>query len=160
MKVVFVKIKPPGLDTLIWFVNIIQEFLIVCAYKMLLNCVVVNSRVCFQFAAQSLQSWPTLCDPRDGSPPASSVPGILQARTLEWAAISFSSAWKWKGKVKSLSRVRLLVTPWSAAHQAPPSTGFSRQEFWSGVPSPSPKSFLTCTQILKHFWVSSFLRLV
>ena len=94
MKVVFVKIKPPGLDTLIWFVNIIQEFLIVCAYKMLLNCVVVNSRVCFQFAAKSLQSCPTLCDPRDGSPPASSVPGILQARTLEWVSISFSNAGK------------------------------------------------------------------
>ena len=62
------------------------------------------------------------------------VPGILQARTLEWVAISFSNAWKWKVKVKSQSRVRLLATPWTAAHQAPPSTGFSRQEYWSGVP--------------------------
>ena len=85
-------------------------------------------------AAASLQSCPTLCDPRDGSPPGSPIPGILQARTLEWDAISFSSAWKWKVKVKSLSRVRLLMTPWTAAHQAPPSMGFSRQEYWSGVP--------------------------
>ena len=84
--------------------------------------------------AKSLQSCPTLCDPIDSSPPGSPVPGILQARTLEWVAISFSNAWKWKEKVKSLSRVRLLVTPWTAAHQAPPSMGFSRQEYWSGVP--------------------------
>ena len=77
-------------------------------------------------AAKSLQSCPTLCDPTDGSPPGSPVPGILQARTLEWVAISFSSAWKWKVKVKSLSRVRLFETPWTAAHQAPPSLGFSR----------------------------------
>ena len=85
-------------------------------------------------AAKSLQSCPTLCDPIDGSPPGSPVPGILQARTLEWIAISFSNAWKWKVKVKSLSRVRFLVTPWTAAYQAPPSMGFSRQEYWSGVP--------------------------
>ena len=89
-------------------------------------------------AAKSLQSCPTLCDPRDGSPPGSPVPGILQARTLEWVAISFSNAWKWKVKVKSLCRARLLATPWTAAHQAPPSMGFSRQEYWSGVPLPSP----------------------
>ena len=88
-------------------------------------------------AAKSLQSCPTLCDPIDGSPPGSPVPGILQARTLEWVAISFSTAWKWKVKVKSLSCVRLLVTPWTAAHQAPPSMGFSRQEYWSGVSLPS-----------------------
>ena len=88
-------------------------------------------------AAKSLQSCPTLCDPIDGSPPGSAVPGILQARTLEWAAISFSNAWKWKVKVKSLSRARLLATPWTAAYQAPPSMGFSRQEYWSGVPLPS-----------------------
>ena len=91
-------------------------------------------------AAKSLQSCPTLCDPIDGLLPGSSVPGILQARTLEWVAISFSNAWKWKGKIKSLSRVRLLVTPWTAAHQAPPSMGFSRQEYWSGVPLPSPST--------------------
>ena len=85
-------------------------------------------------AAKSLQSCPTLCDPIDSSPPGSSIPGILQARTLEWVAISFSNAWKWNVKVKSLSCVQLLATPWTAAHQAPPSMGFSRQEYWSGVP--------------------------
>ena len=90
--------------------------------------------------AKSLQSCPTLCDPIDGSPPGSSVHGILQARTLEWVAISSSNAWKWKVKVKLLSRVRLLVTPWTAAYQAPPTMGFARQECWSGVPLPSPMS--------------------
>ena len=89
-------------------------------------------------AAKSLQSCLTLCNPIDGSPPGSPVPGILQARTLEWVAISFSNAWKWKNKVKSLSCVRLLATPWTAAHQAPPSMRFSRQEYWSGLPLPSP----------------------
>ena len=89
-------------------------------------------------AAKSLQSCLTLCDPRDGSPPRSPVPGILQARTLEWVAISFSNAWKWKVKVKVLSHVWLLATPWTAAYQAPPSMGFSRQKYWSGVPLPSP----------------------
>ena len=88
--------------------------------------------------AKSLQSCPTLWDPIDGRPPGSPVPGIVQARTLEWVAISFSNAWKWKVKVNSLSHVRLLATPWTAAYQAPPSMGFSRQEYWSGVPSPSP----------------------
>ena len=83
-------------------------------------------------AAKSLQWCPTLCDPIDGGPPGSPVPGILQARTLEGVAISFSNAWKWKVKVKSLSRVRLFATPWSAAHQAPPSMGFSRQEYGVG----------------------------
>ena len=89
-------------------------------------------------AAKSLQSCPTLCDPIDGSPPGSPILGVLQARTLEWVAISFSNAWKWKVKVKSLSRVRLLATPRTATYQAPPSMGFSRQEYWSGVPLPSP----------------------
>jgi len=89
---------------------------------------------------KSLQSCPTLWDPTDRSPPGSPVPGILQARILEWVAISFSSAWKWKVKVKLLSRVQLLATPWTAAHQAPPSMGFSRQEYWSGVPLPSPNA--------------------
>ena len=89
-------------------------------------------------AAKSLQSCPTLCDPIDGSPPGSTVPGILQARTLKWVAIPFSKAWKWKVKAKSLSRVRLFATPWTTAHQAPPSRGFSRQECWSGLPLPSP----------------------
>ena len=82
--------------------------------------------------AKSLQSWPTLCNPIDGSPPGSPVPGILQARTLEWVAMSFSKGWKWKVKGKSLSRVRLLATPWIAAYQAPPCMGFSRQDYWSG----------------------------
>ena len=65
-------------------------------------------------AAKSLQSCPTLY-PIDGSPPGSPIPGILQARTLEWVAISFSNAWKWKVKVKLLSRVWLLATPRTAA---------------------------------------------
>ena len=84
-------------------------------------------------AAKSLQLCPTLCNPIDGSPPGSPVPGILQARTLDWVAISFLNAWKWKVKVKSLSHVWLLATPWTAAYQAPPSMGFSRQEYWSGL---------------------------
>ena len=84
-------------------------------------------------AAKSLQSCSTLC-----SPSGSTVPGILQAGTLECVAVSFSNAWKWKVKVKSLSGVWLPATPWTAAHQAPPSVGFSRQEYWSGVPVPSP----------------------
>ena len=114
---------------------------------------------------KSLQSCPTLCDPIDGSPPGSSVPGILQARTLEWVAISFSNAWKWKVKVKSLSRAQLLATPWTAAHQAPPSMGFSRQEYWSGVPLPSPthqllhlKGYRTC--LLPFLYNSSFFSLL
>ena len=88
-------------------------------------------------AAKSLQSCPTLCDPIDSSASGSAVPGILQARSLEWVAISFSIAWKWKVKVKSLSRIRLVATPWTVAHQAPPSMGFSSQEYWSGLPLPS-----------------------
>ena len=95
-----------------------------------------NAMLCY---AKSLQSCPTLCDPIDGSPPGSPVPGILQARTLGWVAISSSNAWKWKVKVKSVSRVRLPATPWTAAYQASPTMGFSRQEYWSGVPLPSPE---------------------
>ena len=98
-------------------------------------------------AAASLQSCPTLCDPIDSSPPGSPIPGILQARTLEWVAISFSNAWQLKVKVKSLSCVQLLGAPWTAAHQAPPSMGFSRQEYWSGVPLPSPGKYATHFQI-------------
>ena len=103
--------------------------------------------------AKSLQSCPTLCNPMDRSPPGSPVPGVLQARTLEWVAISFSNAWKWKVKVKSLSRVRPSATPWTIAFQAPPSMGFSRQEYWSGVPLPSP-IFLLRYMIFSalHFW--------
>ena len=104
----------------------------------LISCVPVLSIAAA--AAKSLQSCPTLCDPIDGSPPGSPVPGILQTRTLEWVAISFNNACKWKVKVKSLSGVRLLATPWTAAYQAPPCRGFSGQEYWSGVPLPSPLS--------------------
>ena len=118
-------------------------------------------------AAKSLQSCPTLCDPIDGSPPGSPVPGIIQARTLEWVAISFSKAWKWKVKVKSLSPVWLFVTPWTAAHQAPLHMGFSRQDYWSGVPLPSlafiPRGWqnVTCIYVqlfssLKFFTLLSF----
>ena len=101
-------------------------------------------------AAKSLQSCPTLCDPIDGSPPGPAVPGILQATTLEWVAISSSNAWQWKVKVKSLSRVQFLVTPWTTAYQAPPSMGFSRQEYWSGVPLPSPNV------LFRHKWINLF----
>ena len=90
-------------------------------------------------AAKSLQSCLTQCDPVDSSPPGSPIPGILQERTLEWVASSFSYAWKWKVRVKSLSHVWFLATPWTAAYQAPLSMGFSRQEYWSGVPLPSPE---------------------
>ena len=96
-------------------------------------------------AAKSLQSCLTLCDPIDGSLPGSPVPGILKTRTLEWVTISFSNAGKWKVKVKSLSRVQLLVTPWTAAHQAPSSMGFSRQEYWSGLPLLLSIKLLICT---------------
>ena len=95
-------------------------------------------------AAKSLQSCLTLCNPIDGSPPSSPVPGILQARILEWGPISFSNAWKWKVKVKSLSSVQLFAIPWTAAHQAPPSMGFSRQEYWSGC-----HCFLSNTHLLR-----------
>ena len=97
-------------------------------------------------AAKSIQLCSTLCDPIDRSPP---VPGILQARTLEWVAISFSNAWKWKMKGKSLSSVQLFATPGTAAHQAPPSMGFSREEYWGGVPLPSPSGNL---RTLKSLW--------
>ena len=89
-------------------------------------------------AAKSLQSCPTLCDPIDGSPGGAPAPVFLQARILEWVAISLSNAEKWKLRVKSLSRARLLVTPWAAAYQTPLSMGFSRQGYWSGLPLPSP----------------------
>ena len=95
--------------------------------------------MCTTTTTKSLQSCPTLCDPIDGSPPSSPVPGILKARTLEQVAISFFNVWKWKAKVKLLSCVRPSATPWTAAFQAPPPMGFSRQGYWSGVPLPSPK---------------------
>ena len=107
-------------------------------------------------AAKSLQSCPTLCNPIDGSPPGSSVSGILQARIMEWAAISCSNAWKWKVKVKLLSCVRLFMTPWTVAHQAPLSMGFSRQEYWSGLPCPSPHRGaikIKCNNVLKYYGI-------
>ena len=96
-------------------------------------------------AAKLLQSCPTQCDPIDGSPPGSDVPGIFQARTLEWVAISFSNGWKWKAKVNSLSLVWLFATPWTAAYQAPLSMGLSRQAYWSGLPLPF---FYWCINVL------------
>ena len=107
-------------------------------------------------AAKSLQSCLTLCDPIDCSPPGSTVPGILQARTLEWVAISFSNAWKWKVKVKSFSRVWLFSTSRTAAYQAPPSMGFSRQECWSGLALPSPIPYYTLENVFFFLWLSVF----
>ena len=109
-------------------------------------------------AAKSFQLCPTLWDPLDGSPPGSSVPGILQARTLEWVAISFSIAWKRRVKVKSLSRVQLLATSWTAAHQAPPPMGFSKQEHWSGSPLPSPLTMLASVKTLFYTSKSCHMR--
>ena len=109
-------------------------------------------------AAKSLQSCPTLCEPIDGRPPGSPIPGILQARTLEWVAISFSNAWKWKVKVKWLSCARLLAIPWTAAYQAPPPMGFSRQEYWSGVPLPSPREGICYP--LQYSWASVVAQLI
>ena len=135
-----------------------------CLYSWSLLC---SSPLCFLHAlfywwlaaaaaAKSLQSCPTLCNPIDGSPPGFPVPGILQARTLEWVAISFSNAWKWKVKVKSLSRVWLLATPWTAAYQAPLPMGFSRQEYWSGVPLPYMQytNYLLACLLLLPWWAS------
>ena len=111
---------------------------------------------CASAAAKSLQSCPTLCDPIDSSPPGSPIPGILQARTPEWVAISLSNAWKWKVKGKSLSRVWFFATPWTAAHQAPPPMGFSRQEYWSGVPLPWPLQKSYCHHTVIHTEVFGF----
>ena len=108
-------------------------------------------------AAKSLQSCPTLCDPRDGSPPGSPVPGILQARTLEWVAISFSSAWKWKVKVKLLSLIRLLATPWTAAYQAHPSMGFGLQSMGSQRVRYNLATE-NWTQKIKSFWDFYFFK--
>ena len=87
--------------------------------------------------------------PRIQQPTRLPIPGILQARTLERAAISFSNAWKWKVKVKSISRVWLLASLWTVDYQAPPSMGFSRQEYWSGVPLPS-SILSTCSAKMKN----------
>ena len=113
-------------------------------------------------AAKSLQLCLTLCDPIDGSPPGFPVPEILQGRTLEWVAISFSNAGKCKVKVKSLSCVQLLAIPWTAAYQAPLPVGFSRQEYWSGLPLPSLQMTQTCPKSPTNLtgcpdsWVSPF----
>ena len=115
----------------IWFDVVIQNYYL---FSLKIHS---NPPLILYAAAKSLQSCPTLCDSIDSSPPGSAVPGILQARTLEWVAISFSIVSKWKVKVKLLS-VWLLATPWTVAYQAPPSMGFSRQEYWSGLPLPSP----------------------
>ena len=100
-------------------------------------------------ADKSLQSYPTLCDPIDGSPPGSPVPGILQARTPEWLPLPSpmheSEKWKWSRS----SHARPSATPWTAAYQAPPSMGFSRQEYWSRVPLPSPMEFSKMPKIEK-----------
>ena len=112
--------------------------IIISVITIILFCKMHVSKIISAAAAKSLQSCPTLCDPIAGSPPGSPVPGTFQTWTLEWVAIFFSNAWKWKVKVKSLSRVQPSATPWTAAFQAPPSMGFSRQEYWSGVPLPSP----------------------
>ena len=121
----------------------------------LLQCIKVKSE------SEVAQSCLTLSDPMDCSLPVSSLHGILQARTLEWVAISFSNAWKWKVKVKLLSPIWLLVNPWTAAYQAPPSMGFSRQEYWSGLPLPSPHKawdaadffFLIKEKTIKFVWI-------
>ena len=97
------------------------------------NCDIFTQRNTATAAAKSLQSCLALCDPIDSSPPGSTVPGILQARTLEWVAISFSNAWTWKVKSGVAQWCPTLSDPWTAAYQAPPSLGFSRQEYWSGV---------------------------
>ena len=125
-----------------WLIRFIKLYMCVCTYihiyVYVLNIKHIYIHIYAAAAAKSLQSCPTLCDPIDGSRPGSPVPGILQARTLEWVAISFANAWKWKVKVNSFSHVQLFATAWTAAYQAPPPMGFSRQEYWSGVPLPSP----------------------
>ena len=108
-------------------------------------------------AAKSSQSCPALCDPIDGSPPGSAVPGILQARTLGWVAISFSNACKWKVKVKSLSHVLLFKTARTAAYQVPPSMGFSRREYWNGLPLPSPDVQLALSKCLINYQMSTWI---
>ena len=120
-----------------WSVNVLMWIEFLSAMFICLSVPWWYNYISAAAAAKSHQSCLTLCNPIDGSPPGSPVPGVLQARTLEWVTISFSNAWKWKVKVKSLCRVRLLATPWTAAYQAPPSVGFSRQEYWSELPLPS-----------------------
>ena len=130
---------------------ILAEFEIEFCVLFKCNWSCVRPSIAATATAKSLQLCLTLCDPIDGSPLGSSVPGILQARTLEWVAISFSNAWKWKVKVKSLSWAQLLATPWTAAYQVPPSMGFSRQEYWSGVPLPSPSALHSLMYFKTYF---------
>ena len=122
---------------------LLARYCISCFISILLS--PYNNSAAAAAAAKSLQSRPTL-QPHRRQPPGSTIPGVLQARTLEWVAISFSNAWKWKVKVKSLSSVWLFTTPWTAAPQAPPSMGFSRQECWSGGPLPSPCIWATLSE--------------
>ena len=131
-----------------WFVN---HLAILCSPSLPHKKPSPLSQLAAAAAAKSLQSCPTLYDPIDSSPPGSPVPGILQARTLEWVAISFSNEWKWKGKVAQY--VWLLATPWTAAHQAPPPTGFSKQEYWSGVPLPSLKPTCVFGKLTEVLWI-------
>ena len=130
-------------NTKVRFIHLFYSDVVVRQYSNSLSIILLPLQFLLAAAAAAklLQSCLTLRDPVDSSPLGSPVRGILQARTLEWVAISFSNAWKWKVKVKLLSRVRLLATPWTAAYQASPSMGFSRQEYWSGVPLPSPTVF-------------------
>ena len=109
-------------------------------------------------AATSLQLCLTLCDPMACSLPGVSIPGILQSRTLEWVTISFSNAWKWNVKVKSLSRVWLLATPWTAAHQVSPSMGFSGQQYWSGVPLPSSENIYVCICVCVYIYIYIYIK--
>ena len=139
-----------------WYLACYTTLSIVLASEQSISLLPWPSIVIAAAAAKSLQSCPTLCDPTDGSPPGSPIPGIIQSRTLEWVAISFSNAWKWKVKGKSFSRVRLLATPWTTAYQAPPSMGFSRQEYWRGVPLPSPltRDWTRVSRISGRFFTS------
>ena len=150
LSVKFQHITDPSCPEPLWLMFILfRVFSLICSYNWLpltfqvLTWIPLSQRVFPQTIlskckSKSLQLCPTLCDPIDDSPPGTPIPGILQARTLEWVATSFSNAWKWKVKVKLLSRVRLLATPWTATHQAPLSMEFSRQEYRSWVPLPSP----------------------
>ena len=135
------KIKEEQFRRTNWFVWVHTQYVIELSFKSKFWCWCFSDltfKLKFMYGMLLLLlshfSHPTLCDPIDGSPPGSPVPGILQARILEWVAISFSNAWKWKVKVRLLSRVQPSAIPWTAAHQAPSSMGFSRQEYWSGVP--------------------------
>ena len=141
--------------TLYWFGKLGAR----CPWFMLL-CTITMPKTAAA-AAKSLQSCPTLCDPIDGSPPGSPVPGILQTRTLEWVAISFSSAWKWKVKMKSLSRAQLLATPWTAAYQAPLSMGFPGKSTGVGCHCLLHKNTLIDPKrsVIKSVWAPKLWRL-